>query len=163
MNLATTRPESTNSARPAFRAPSTIERTFNRFFAHVLGLGVGPGYNWRLEVPGRKSGKIHQTPVNLMEHGGRTWLVCPRGRAQWVLNAEANGGRITLRRGRRARAFKLRELPITERAPLLREYLNRYPMAVQRYFTVDASAELEAFAEIADDHPVFELLEETAG
>ncbi len=43
-------------------------------------------------------GEFSATPVNLMEIGGKPVLVAPRGRTQWVRNAEA-AGEIALKRG----------------------------------------------------------------
>ena len=48
---------------------------------------------------------------------------------------------------------------MADRAPLLQEYLGRYERGVQGYFRVKAGSELEAFAGIAEHHPVFELVE----
>ncbi|MGA7753406.1 MAG: nitroreductase/quinone reductase family protein, partial [Candidatus Sulfotelmatobacter sp.] len=74
---------------PAFREPTAIEKLFNRTFGFLVGLGVGPAHIYVLEVRGRKSGKIFSTPVDLLEMKGKRYLVAPRGRTQWVRNAEA--------------------------------------------------------------------------
>ena len=60
---------------------------------------MGFSYNYLLQVRGRKSGKIYSTPIDLLELNGKRFLVAPRGRAQWVRNAEA-AGEITLKRGK---------------------------------------------------------------
>ena len=69
---------------PEFRAPSPFERIFNRIFGFFVGLGLGFPYNYLLQVRGRKSGKIHSTPINLLELRGKRFLLAPRG-------AEHNG------------------------------------------------------------------------
>jgi len=93
-----------NSAVSGFRAPTALERTFNRFFGFLVGLGLGLKHNYLLQVRGRKSGKLYSTPVDLLEMDGRRFLVAPRGRTQWVRNAEA-AGEITLKKGSSRQAF----------------------------------------------------------
>ena len=88
-----------NSPHPRFRAPSAVERVFNRIFGLVVGMGWGFSYNYLLQVRGRKSGKIYSTPIDLLERNGKRFLVAPRGRTQWVRNAEA-AGEITLKKGK---------------------------------------------------------------
>ena len=64
----------------------------------MVGLGWGFSYNYLLQVRGRKSGKVYSTPIDLLEKNGKRFLVAPRGRAQWVRNAEA-AGEVTLKKG----------------------------------------------------------------
>jgi F420H(2)-dependent quinone reductase len=143
-------------ATQEFLKPSATEQFFNRAFGFLVGLGIGPSYCYLLQVRGRKSGKLYSTPVNLMEINGKHLLVAPRGRTQWVRNAEATG-EITLKRGSYNKRFRLREIGSPDKLPFLKEYLDRYHSAVQRYFTVRAGSPAEAFAEVADKYPVFEL------
>lgn len=140
-----------------FLKPTTIERMLNRFVGVLVGWGIGPGHACLLEVKGRKSGRLYSTPVDLLETGGKSYLVCPRGRAQWVRNAEA-AGYVTLRRGSSRRDFSLRALADSEKPPLLKEYLDRFKVAVQRYFPVEAGSPESAFAAHAQRYPVFELM-----
>lgn len=135
-----------------------MEQFFNRAFGFLVGLGIGPSYCYLLQVRGRKSGRLYSTPVNLMDINGKRLLVAPRGRTQWVRNAEASG-EITLKRGSFNTRFQLKELLGPDKLPVLKEYLDRYHTAVQRYFTVRAGSPAEAFAEVADRYPVFELIE----
>jgi hypothetical protein len=88
---------------------------------------------------------------------GKRYLVAPRGRTQWVRNAEATG-EITLKRGRSRQSFRLRPIPDEDKPALLKLYLERYVAAVQRYFSVRAGSAPEAFREVAPNYPVFELL-----
>jgi hypothetical protein len=78
-----------NSALPVFREPTAAEKVFNRIFGFLIGLGIGPAHIHLLEVRRRKSGKRFSTPVDLLELQGKRYLVAPRGRTQWVRNAEA--------------------------------------------------------------------------
>jgi deazaflavin-dependent oxidoreductase (nitroreductase family) len=142
----------------AFLKPSAGEQFFNRAFGFLIGLSIGPSYCYLLQVRGRKSGKLYSTPVNLMEINGKRLLVAPRGRTQWVRNAEASG-EIVLKRGSYRKSFHLRAIDPPEKLPILKEYLDRFRSAVQRYFAITAGSPPEAFAPVADQYPVFELIE----
>lgn len=142
---------------PAFREPTPVEKLFNRTFGFVVGLGFGPAHIYLLQVRGRKSGKLYATPVDLLELNGRHYLVAPRGRTQWVRNAEA-AGEIILKRGSRRDKFRLRALNDAEKLPILKAYLDSFKREVQRYFVVAAGSPSEAFSEIASSYPAFELL-----
>ena len=69
-------------------------------FGLLIGLGLDPPDYHLLEVRGRTTGRTYATPVNLLEVGGRRFLVAPRGLAQWVRNAEV-ACEVALGRGRR--------------------------------------------------------------
>lgn len=142
---------------PAFRQPSPIERLFNRAFGFLVGLGLGFSYNHLLQVRGRKSGKLYSTPVDLLDLKGRRYLVAPRGRTQWVRNAEA-AGEVTLKRGRHVQTFRLRSLSGPEQLEVLKAYLDRFRREVQRYFPVPADSPAEAFTSLANSYPAFELV-----
>src|SRR6184192_2702854 len=116
-----------------FHAPSSLERVFNRIYGLLVGLGLGFSYNYLLEVRGRKSGRTYSTPIDLLELNGKRFLVAPRGRTQWVRNAEA-AGEVTLRKGWTSRRFRIRPVPDREKPPMLRAYLDNFKMTVQRYF-----------------------------
>ena len=141
---------------PAFRAPTAIERIFNRVFGFLVGLGLGFNYNYLLQVRGRKSGKIYSTPIDLLELDGKKFLVAPRGLTQWVRNAEA-AGEVTLKKGSFRRRYRLRAIPDADKPPLLKAYLDSFKTTVQRYFPVPAGSDNQAFAAIAANYPVFEL------
>ncbi|MFZ0731796.1 MAG: nitroreductase/quinone reductase family protein [Candidatus Sulfotelmatobacter sp.] len=140
-----------------FREPTAVEKLFNRTFGFLVGLGIGPSYIYILEVRGRKSGKLYSTPVDLLELDGKRYLVAPRGRTQWVRNAEASG-EITLKRGSKRQTFALRALNDVEKLPVLKAYLDNFKTAVQRYFTIPAGSPPETFAEVSKSYPAFELL-----
>ena len=147
-----------NSGMAVFQKPSAIEALFNRCFGFLVGLGLGPKYIYLLQVRGRKSGKLYSTPVDLLEIDGKRYLVAPRGRTQWVRNAEA-AGEITLKRGKWRRSLRLRAVPDAAKPELLKAYLDCFKSAVQRYFPVAAGSDAHAFAAIAATYPVFELIE----
>lgn len=140
-----------------FRAPSAGERLFNKLFGMFVGLGFGLRHNYLLQVRGRKSGKIYSTPIDLLQLEGRRYLVAPRGRTQWVRNAEASG-EVGLKKGRTAHRFRLRPVPDAEKNVLLKAYLDRFATTVARYFPLPPGSPAEAFSEIAPRYPVFELI-----
>jgi deazaflavin-dependent oxidoreductase (nitroreductase family) len=146
-----------NSPLPAFRAPSAGERVFNRIFGFLVGLGLGFSHNYLLQVRGRKSGKIYSTPIDLLELGGKRFLVAPRGDTQWVRNAEA-AGEVTLKKGSKRQKFGLRAVSDQEKPEILKAYLDQFRREVQRYFPVPAGSPVEAFRELVQSYPAFELI-----
>jgi deazaflavin-dependent oxidoreductase (nitroreductase family) len=142
---------------PAFQPPSPGERLFNRVFGILVGLGLGLRHNHLLQVRGRTTGRLHSTPVNVLDFDGRRWLVAGRGRTQWVRNAEV-AGEVVLRKGWRSRRFRVRAVPDAEKPAILGAYLDRFTLTVQRYFPVRAGSPPAALAEHAGRYPVFELL-----
>jgi deazaflavin-dependent oxidoreductase (nitroreductase family) len=145
------------SPSPSFQKPSPLEALFNRAFGFLVGLGIAPRYMQLLQVRGRKTGRLYSSPVNLLQIGGKPYLVAPRGRTQWVRNAEATG-EILLKRGSQQRKYRLRPVPDAEKPEMLKLYLESYKSAVQRYFPVPAGSPVAAFHEIAANYPVFELI-----
>ncbi len=110
-----------------------------------------------LVVRGRKSGDLRRTPVNLMELDGERYLVAPRGNTQWVRNVRAAGGG-ELHLGKRTEDITLTELPVGERLPVLRLYLDTWGWEVGRF--VEGLSKTSTDAEImavAPGMPVFRL------
>jgi deazaflavin-dependent oxidoreductase (nitroreductase family) len=139
-----------------FLRPSLAERVFNRIFGIAIGFGLGLGHNYVVEVRGRKSGRIFSAPIDLLEFEGRRYLVAPRGETNWVRNARA-AGRVALRKGRRREEFAVREVAPAQRPQLLKAYLDRFALTVQRYFPLPPESSASEFAPIAERYPVFEL------
>jgi deazaflavin-dependent oxidoreductase (nitroreductase family) len=148
-------------AEQEYQAPSPGEKLFNRIFGLLAGIGIAPSFIYLLEVRGRKSGRLYSTAVDLLELNGKQFLVAPRGRTQWVRNAEA-AGEVTLKRGSR-RKFRLRALADSEKPEVLKAYLTNYKSAVQRFFPIKPDAPLDEFAKIAAGYPAFELLPASMG
>ena len=145
-----------NSNPPVFRKPTGVERIFNRTFGFLIGIGVGFRDKYLLQVRGHKTGRIHSTPINLLRLGGKQYLVAPRGRTQWVRNAEA-AGEVALKKGSTPLYFRLRPVPDVEKPEILKAYLDQFRREVQGFFPVPAGSPLETFSEIAGRYPVFEL------
>jgi deazaflavin-dependent oxidoreductase (nitroreductase family) len=142
---------------PEFREPSAMEKALNRAFGLLVRLGLGLPHNYLLQVRGRKTGRLYSTPVNLLELNGKKYVVAPRGRTQWVRNAEATG-EVTLNKAFRRQRFRLRPIPEAEKPPILKAYLERFATTVQLYFPVQAGADENAYRDIAPNYPVCELL-----
>lgn len=140
----------------SFREPNPVDRAINRVFGFLVGLGIGLSHNYLLQVRGRKTGRLYSTPVNLLEFRGKQFLVAPRGRTQWVRNVEA-ANEVILKRGRTRASFRLRPIPDAEKPEILKAYLDRFKLTVQRYFPVPAGSGSGAFIDLASHYPVFEL------
>jgi hypothetical protein len=100
---------------------------------------------------------MQSTPVNRMEFAGKQILVAPRGRTQWVRNAEA-AGEITLKRGSKQLRFALKPIADEQKPAILKEYLDRYGSAVSKFFPLAPGSPVEKFRDVAAAYPVFELL-----
>jgi hypothetical protein len=87
---------------------------------------------------------------------GQRYLVSMLGdNVQWVRNVRAAGGRAVLRRGGR-QEIHLEEVPVDQRAPILRAYLQRAPGA-RPHVPVGKDAALSEFQKVATAFPVFRL------
>ncbi|MEM7541395.1 MAG: nitroreductase/quinone reductase family protein [Pseudomonadota bacterium] len=139
-----------------FRKPSRIERHFNRFFGVLAGLGIGRSHNYRLSVRGRISGHIYSTPVNVLRMGAKTFLVSPRGETQWARNVR-DSGELSLKRGNDEASYRASEIDSEAKIEILRDYIGRCALTVQRYFTVAPQDSDKAYQATAQYHPVFEL------
>ena len=94
--------------------------------------GVVIGTMRLLAVPGRKSGQLRTTPVSPLMVEGERYIIAGLEEADWVKNARVAGWGI-LARGREQERVNLMELPLQDRAPVLREFPNRVPHGV-RFF-----------------------------
>ncbi len=136
--------------------PNWIAKLFNRLDASFYGLGILP-YLVTLEVIGRKSGKTISFPLALTTIKGERYLVSMLGEnVQWVKNVRAANGKAVLKSGRRE-AIQLEEVPVDQRAPILKAYLRR-ALGARPHIAVNKDAPLTAFESIAADYPVFHIV-----
>ena len=102
-----------------------------------------------LSVPGRTTGSWHSTPVAVLEHGGREYLLAAYGDTEWSRNLRASGaGRLT-RRGR-VEQFTAEEVPPEQLPPLVEDYLQQYgklPSVARTFQSLPDPA----------DHPAFRI------
>jgi len=141
-----------------YQRPGWFSRSvFNPLVATLTRLGLGFHGLRILEVPGRRTGALRRTPVNLLQVGGARYLVAPRGQTQWVRNLRASG-RGVLRVGRRRDSFTASELGDDEKAPILRAYLARWKWRVGGFFEgTGPDSSDDELRRIAPNHPVFRL------
>ncbi|MGI5486045.1 nitroreductase/quinone reductase family protein [Microtetraspora malaysiensis] len=137
--------------------PGAFMRAWNRIDARLYASGVfSPRNAVTLEVVGRNTGRPTSLPVAVAEHGGERFLVSMLGpNANWVRNVHAAGGHAILRR-RGREAVTLEEIPVEQRAPVLRRYLAAAPGA-RPHIPVDRRAPLSEFEAIAHQYPVFRI------
>jgi len=106
------------------KRPGRIARAFMRWWAFVAGLGITKDRMVTLEVVGRSSGRTRALPVVLIHVGGERYVASMLGDdVAWVRNVRASGGKATIRAGRRE-SVVLVEIPPTQRAPMLKEFLR---------------------------------------
>jgi deazaflavin-dependent oxidoreductase (nitroreductase family) len=146
-----------NAESQHFNQPTKLDRAINKVFGLLVGFGLGLPHNYLLQVRGRKSGRLYSTPVDVLSRDNKRYLVAPRGYTQWVRNAIANGT-VSLRKGRRSEEFGIRLLSDDEKPEILKSYLDRYKLTVQRYFPVPARSPAETFRPLTGQYPVFELI-----
>ena len=154
----------TNSpAEPHYKAPGWFTRNvFNKLVAGLTRMGISVLGSRVLEVKGRKTGEARRTPVNLLTLDSGSYLVAPRGHAQWVRNVRADGGRLDLLLGRRRQSYIGTELADDDphKVEVLRQYLKRWKAEVGVFFEgVGPDASDEELAAIAPKHPAFVLSE----
>jgi len=121
--------------------------------------GVVIGTMRVLSVPGRKSGKLRAISVSPLTVNGERYIIAGLERADWVKNARIAGWGI-LARGRKQERINLIELPLQERAPVLREFPRKVPRGVQYFRQLyGISGTPEEFEALASRCPVFRVEE----
>jgi deazaflavin-dependent oxidoreductase (nitroreductase family) len=136
--------------------PNRAAAVLNRMWATLSSAGLWPSRMAALEVRGRRSGRLRSFPVALADFQDERYLVAMLGEGtNWVANVRAAGGEAVLRHGRRE-TVRLEEVAATERAPILRRYLQLAPGG-RPHIPVDRYAPLAAFEEIAGRYPVFRI------
>ncbi len=137
--------------------PNRLARIVNRIWAMIFASGVAPNYLVTLEVAGRRSGQPFSFPLVMVEVEGQRYLVSMLGEnVAWVRNLRVAGGHAVLHHGH-SEDVRLSEVPVEQRAPILKTYLQRAPGA-RPHIAVDKDAPLSEFAKIAAIIPVFAVL-----
>jgi F420H(2)-dependent quinone reductase len=62
-------------------------RLVNWILAGMTRGREGTPYRHILTVRGRRTGRLHSTPVDVIEPAGHRWLVAGYGLSSWTLNA----------------------------------------------------------------------------
>jgi hypothetical protein len=139
-----------------YRRPGWFTKNvFNPTVAALTRAGFSFWGSRILRVKGRSSGEWRSAPVNLLTHGGKQYLVAPRGQTQWVRNIRVSGaGELIL--GSNVQRFRAVEIGDGEKIPILRAYLKRWKAEVGVFFSgVSADSPEPELRRIAPDHPVF--------
>jgi deazaflavin-dependent oxidoreductase (nitroreductase family) len=149
----------TAALEPRYVAPGWFTtHVFNRTVALATRLGLSVWGSRILQVRGRTTGELRETPVNLLTHGSARYLVAPRGETQWVRNLRVAGDGA-LRLGRRTARFDATELvDDAAKVEVLRAYLRRWKAEVGVFFDgVGPDSSDAELAAIAPRHPVFRI------
>lgn len=159
MSIQQTSSTSSTSDTPMrYLEPDWFTRNvFNRVVAGFTRVGISVWGSRVLEVPGRVSGEMRSTPVNVLTVDERRYLVAPRGDTQWVRNARA-AGVVALRLGRRVERVEVVEVADHDKPAILGPYLRRWKWEVGQFFDgVGADSTTDELLAVAPKHPVFEL------
>jgi deazaflavin-dependent oxidoreductase (nitroreductase family) len=128
--------------------------------------GLTPRDTVSLEVLGRRSGKPRTVPVTWAEIDENRYLVSLNGESDWVRNVRAAGGRAVIRRRGRF-AVRLQEVVVSERAPVLKAYLDKRAMLrspamlARQSFGLEPHPPIEKLETLAERYPVFRIIETT--
>lgn len=137
--------------------PNGLARILNRFWAIVHALGVMPNYLVTLEVQGRRTGRTISFPLVMVAQEGERYLVAMFGyNTGWARNVAAANGQAILRHGR-TEPIRLEEIPVTQRARVLKRYLQIAPGA-RPHMPISKDDPLEVFETHAVDYPVFRVV-----
>jgi hypothetical protein len=108
-------------------------------------------------VPGQKTGRLHSTPVDVIEEGGHRWLVAGYGPANWVLNTRA-AGEVALSRGGRSETYKVEEAGAEDAVPALPKYIAEIRVT-RPYFDATPNSSDEAVSRLPVDASALSHLE----
>jgi glyoxylase-like metal-dependent hydrolase (beta-lactamase superfamily II) len=147
------------AGRAGYRPTPALYQRLQPLGVQLVRWGAAPRDAVVLEVPGRRSGVIHQTILVRLVQDGVGYLVSLAGESQWARNVRANGGKAVLGRSER-RSVTLAEVPAERRPAILRAYLNRTGRAreARHYFGVRPDASDEELRVVAERYPVFRVL-----
>src|SRR5262249_46539631 len=96
-------------------------------------------------------------PLVMVVMDGQRYLVSMLGTdVAWVRNLSSAGGRALLRHGK-TEAVQLEEIPVEERGPVLKAYVQRAPGA-RPHLGVDRDVPLERLEAMASRTPVFRVV-----
>jgi hypothetical protein len=138
--------------------PTRFGRVLTHALAWISGLGMLPSILVTLQVKGRRSGKLRSSILVSPSYNGERYLVSMLGEnSDWVRNVRAAGGEGFIKRWS-AQPVRLLEVPVAERAPILRLYCQ-VATSGREHFPLSPDAPLAEFAAIADRYPAFRIAE----
>ena len=137
--------------------PNALSRRLNAAQAWLTARGILPALMVALETKGRRSGKSFQVPLVVAQVGVERYLVSMLGEnVDWVRNVRASAGAALLKH-RITENVKLEEVPVSQRAPILKAYLKRAPGG-RPHFDLGPDAPLAEFEQVASRYPVFRIV-----
>jgi hypothetical protein len=136
--------------------PTHLGRIVSGTYAWLSGLGLTPKVLLTLQVKDRETGRLGSTVLAVANHQGHRYLVSMLGdRSEWLQNVRAAAGKAFIRRGR-SHAVKLTEIPVDERAPILKAWCQ-VATSGRQHLPVPYDAPVSAFEAIAADYPVLRI------
>jgi hypothetical protein len=139
--------------------PQAFTKRLNSAQARLTALGIFPALMVALETRGRRSGRASLVKLVMAQVGTERYLVSMLGdKADWVRNAHASASAAVLRHGTTERV-RLEDVPVSQRAPILKAYLQVAPGA-RPHFDVSRDAPLSEFEKVAARYPVFRIVAE---
>jgi hypothetical protein len=136
--------------------PTRLGKALNSVTAWLTGLGLLPPILLTLQVKGRTSGRLRSNVLVPVTYAGHRFLVSMLGDdAEWVRNVRAARGQALIKRGR-VQPVQLTEVPIEERAPILKAYCQ-VATSGRHHFPVLHTAPISEYAAIAARYPVFRI------
>jgi len=141
-----------------YRRPDWFtQHLFNPIVSALTRLGLSIAGSRVLEVPGRTTGQLRRTPLNVLTLDGQRYLVAPRGNTQWARNLRASGsGRLLV--GRRGEASTATEMADEDKPPILRAYLRRWKWEMGAFFEgIGPDSPEDEIRRIAAEHPIFKI------
>src|SRR5271167_1991387 len=137
--------------------PNALAKRLNSAQARLTALGIFPALLVALEIKGRRTGKPLLVQLVVAQIGTHRYLVSMLGEnADWVRNARASSGAAVLRHGT-IEDVRLGDVPVSQRAPILKAYLRVAPGA-RPHFDISRDAPLAEFEKVAARYPVFRIL-----
>ena len=134
-----------------------LEAMYGRLFRVIATIGLPPSFIVVLETCGWRSGETRSVVLITCSCEGERYLVSVTGAgADWARNARADDGRAVIRHGRRRRV-QLQDIPVEERAPILKAYL-KWSLGARAIIEVSHKAPVEEFEAVAAKYPVFRIV-----
>ncbi|MFI5420699.1 MAG: nitroreductase family deazaflavin-dependent oxidoreductase [Nitrososphaerales archaeon] len=135
----------------------------NPLMKTMLRLGAPVGPMTLLTVRGRKSGKLHTTPVGVMKENGRRYLIGTFGNVNWVQNLRA-AQEAQIGKGRHRETIHAKELSEDRAAAVFQRvfapYLASKMMSsfLKMGYDLNPKSTTAGYQKEASRHPAFEIL-----
>jgi deazaflavin-dependent oxidoreductase (nitroreductase family) len=149
---------------PTAHHPPLFVRLASPLMTTLLAQGIAVRPLALLTVRGRSSGRLHTTPVAVLERGGQRWVAAMFGEVGWTHNLRAAGQAI-LTRGRSRTPVGVQELTPEAAGQVIKDAVapdaasRLAAWVLRRYLRVTPDSSLNELVAAAQRHPVFQLRE----